>query len=170
MSQAEVESTGTQESVKQANPTVLYKKCQAIANNLWWSWHPDVANIFRDIDPIRWRQLDHNPIALLKEVTPDRLESRATEMALYSRINWAYRQLKSYMTDSRDSWGTTHAGVLALNRLPIFRPSLAFMNRFLSIPAAWEFCPATTSRAPVDWLCQWSPSVSTTTKAISSSG
>ena len=30
----------------------------------------------RDLDPIRWRQLDHNPIALLSEFTPERLEMR----------------------------------------------------------------------------------------------
>ena len=50
----------------------LYEKCQALAGNLWWSWHPEVVNLFRDLDPIRWRQLDHNPIALLKEFSPER--------------------------------------------------------------------------------------------------
>ena len=75
----------------------LHKKCQALANNLWWSWHPDVINLFRDIDPIRWRQLDHNPIALLREITPEQLELRASEIGLYTRINHAYRQLKYYI-------------------------------------------------------------------------
>jgi len=50
----------------------LYDKCVALASNLWWSWHPEVINLFRDLDPIRWRQLDHNPVALLKEFTPER--------------------------------------------------------------------------------------------------
>jgi hypothetical protein len=54
----------------------LYEKCMALAHNLWWSWQPEVTNLFRDIDPIRWRQLDHNPIALLREFTPDRLSIR----------------------------------------------------------------------------------------------
>ena len=34
---------------------------------------PEVINLFRDLDPIRWRQLDHNPIALLSEFTAERL-------------------------------------------------------------------------------------------------
>ncbi len=46
----------------------IYDKCIALASNLWWSWHPEVINLFRDLDPIRWRQLDHNPIALLSRV------------------------------------------------------------------------------------------------------
>ncbi|MDP6059210.1 MAG: DUF3417 domain-containing protein, partial [Pirellulaceae bacterium] len=66
---------------------VLYDKCMVLARNLWWAWHPEVINLFRDLDPIRWRQLDHNPIALLHEFTPERLAARASEMVLYSRIN-----------------------------------------------------------------------------------
>jgi starch phosphorylase len=61
------------------SPDSLYEKCWAVAHNLWWSWHPDVVNLFRDLDPIRWRQVDHNPIALLKEFTPEKLADRATE-------------------------------------------------------------------------------------------
>jgi starch phosphorylase len=89
----------------------LYDKCTALANNLWWSWHPEVINLFRDLDPIRWRQLDHNPIALLGEFTPERLASRVAEVVLYSRINQAYRQLKAYMAGKR-TWASTNAGVL----------------------------------------------------------
>ena len=76
------------------SPQNLYAKCMALARNLWWSWHPEVTNMFRELDPIRWRQLDHNPIALLSEFTPERLEARAAELVLYSRINQAYRRLK----------------------------------------------------------------------------
>jgi len=90
----------------------LYDKCQTLAHNLWWSWHPEVINLFRELDPIRWRQLDHNPIALLKEFTPERLEVRCSEMVLYSRVHHAFRQLKAYVSDSTKTWGTTHAGVL----------------------------------------------------------
>ena len=71
----------------------LYDKCWTLARNLWWTWHPEVINLFRDLDPIRWRQLDHNPVALLREFTAERLAQRAAEMVLYSRINYAHRRL-----------------------------------------------------------------------------
>jgi starch phosphorylase len=96
-----------------------YDKCLALANNLWWSWQPEVVNLFRDLDPIRWRQLDHNPIALLGEFTPERLEMRAAELVLYSRINHAYRRLKEYLS-SNQTWGTTHAGVLGSKPVAYF--------------------------------------------------
>ena len=49
----------------ESSPNDLYDKCMYLSRNLWWSWHPEVISLFRDLDPIRWRQLDHNPIALL---------------------------------------------------------------------------------------------------------
>ena len=69
----------------------LYGKCTALASNLWWSWVPEIQHVFRDLDPVRWRQLDHNPVALLNEFTPTRLYDRANEMVLFTRINQSYR-------------------------------------------------------------------------------
>lgn len=102
-----------------ASATTLYDKCMALASNLWWSWHSEVINLFRDLDPIRWRQLDHNPIALLSEFTPERLELRASELVLHSRINHAYRRLKEYMAET-PLWSRTHAGVLGSKPVAYF--------------------------------------------------
>ncbi len=98
---------------------ILYDKCTALARNLWWTWHPEVISLFRDFDPIRWRQLDHNPIALLKEFDPDRLARRAAEMVLHSRINYAYRRLHEYCR-SKNTWAATHAGVLGSKPVAYF--------------------------------------------------
>jgi starch phosphorylase len=97
----------------------LFDKCMALARNLWWSWQPEVINLFRELDPIRWRQLDHNPIALLSEFTPERLDMRAAELVLYSRINHAFRRLKEYMSVT-PAWGRTHAGVLGSKPVAYF--------------------------------------------------
>src|ERR1700737_58746 len=39
----------------------------ALARNLWWSWDYDSASLFRDLDPLRWSQLNHNPARLLTD-------------------------------------------------------------------------------------------------------
>ena len=114
-----IDSQITIPSHQEISAQSLYEKCQALAGNLWWSWHPEVINLFRDLDPIRWRQLDHNPIALLKEFTPERLDQRASEMVLYSRIHHAYRQLKDYLLNQQ-TWSRTHAGVLGANPVAYF--------------------------------------------------
>ncbi len=97
----------------------LYGKLQALADNLWWSWHPECDQLFRDIDPIRWRQLDHNPVALLREMTPEQLAERAGELVLHSRINYAYRRLQEYLDDSQ-TWAATNAGVLGAKPVAYF--------------------------------------------------
>ncbi|MGI9428172.1 MAG: alpha-glucan family phosphorylase [Bythopirellula sp.] len=122
MSQTEVPSP-TRKSLDtwtEITPQALYDKCNSLANNLWWSWHPDVVSLFRDLDPVRWRQLDHNPVAMLAKITPDQLAERASEMVLYTRINQAYRRLRDYLTNSHTTWGAREAGVLGSKPVAYF--------------------------------------------------
>jgi glycogen phosphorylase len=97
----------------------LYDRLWALARNLWWTWHPEIAVLFRDLDPIRWRQLSHNPIRLLAEFSLDRLAQRVNEMVLRSQINYAYRRLQEYL-HSEPAWGATHAGVLRVRPVAYF--------------------------------------------------
>jgi starch phosphorylase len=83
----------------------------ALARNVWWSWDHDTSSLFRDLDPVRWRQLNHNPISLLGEIPAAEIERRARELVLHSRINYAYRRHREYLEADR-TWGTRHAGVL----------------------------------------------------------
>jgi len=103
---------------QQASAT-LYDKCMALASNLWWTWNPEVITLFQDIDPLRWRALDHNPVAMLSEFTPERLQARAMELVLQSRINQAYRRLKEYMSTT-PLWAKTHTGVLGSKPVAYF--------------------------------------------------
>ena len=122
MSQVE---DGTVAAIERVNwteitPQALYNKLQSLASNLWWSWHPEVVSLFRDLDPVRWRQLDHNPIALLAEMSPELVAERAGEMVMYTRINQAHRRLKDYMADVHQTWGGIHAGVLGSKPVAYF--------------------------------------------------
>ena len=87
------------------------EKLWALARNLWWSWDQDSTGLFRDLDPVRWRELNHNPISLLAEIPLSKLERRAGELVLHGRINYAYRRQQEYLQADR-TWGATHAGVL----------------------------------------------------------
>ena len=83
----------------------------SLARNLWWSWDYDSTGLFLDLDPARWRQLNHNPVALLGEMPLAGIERRARELVLHGRINYAYRRQQEYLQADR-TWGATHAGVL----------------------------------------------------------
>jgi glycogen phosphorylase len=83
----------------------------SLARNVWWSWDYDSTSLFRDLDPVRWRELNHNPVSMLSEIPLAEVERRAGELVLHSRINYAYRRQLEYMGADR-TWGTRHAGVL----------------------------------------------------------
>jgi glycogen phosphorylase len=89
----------------------IQERLWALARNLWWSWDPESTSLFLDLDPIRWRELNHNPIALLSEIPLEEIERRAAEQVLHSRINYAYRRLREYLENDH-TWGTRHAGIL----------------------------------------------------------
>jgi glycogen phosphorylase len=88
-----------------------HQRLGVLARNLWWSWDDETIDLFREIDPLLWREVDYNPIALLEQIPSDRLEERAAQLLLHSRINYAYRRMQEYLTSSR-TWGARHAGVL----------------------------------------------------------
>ena len=89
----------------------VQERLWALARNLWWSWDHDAAGLFRDLDPLRWSQLNHSPVSLLNEFPLEKLEQRATELNLHGRINYAFRRLREYQ-DAERTWGARHAGVL----------------------------------------------------------
>jgi starch phosphorylase len=88
-----------------------HQRLLALAQNLWWSWDDDTSGLFRELDPVLWRELDYNPIALLQQLSIEKIEERASQLALHSRINYAYRRMQEYLT-SKHTWGARHAGVL----------------------------------------------------------
>ena len=89
----------------------LVDKLRELARNLWWTWQPNVIALFRELDPALWRKVDHNPVEFLKRLPAEQLERRAAEMALDSRIDYAFRRLAEYLKDT-DSWGAVHASIL----------------------------------------------------------
>jgi starch phosphorylase len=88
-----------------------HRRLAALAHNLWWSWDADATSLFRELDPVMWRELGNNPVALLQRIPVDRLEERASQLALHGRINHAYRRMQEYL-HSQHTWGAHRAGVL----------------------------------------------------------
>jgi glycogen phosphorylase len=89
----------------------IQERLWSLARNLWWSWDNDSTTLFHDLDPLRWRHLNHNPIALLAEIPLEGIERRARELVLHGRINYAYRRQIEYL-EADHTWGARHAGVL----------------------------------------------------------
>ena len=103
--------------------TKPHTRLRALAENLWWTWHPEVIGLFTDLNPQLWRQADHNPIDFLNQMTPEQIDERAAELVLHSRINYAFRRLNEYLEEEK-TWGSLHHGNLGN------RPAVYFSAEF----------------------------------------
>ncbi|HEX4962759.1 MAG TPA: alpha-glucan family phosphorylase [Thermoanaerobaculia bacterium] len=96
-----------------------YRKLQELAQNLWWSWQPDIRAIFRSLDPVLWRLVHHNPVAMLRRIREDEVSRRVQDLELQTRIDQAHRLLQQYLQGG-ESWGVTHAGPILARPVAYF--------------------------------------------------
>jgi glycogen phosphorylase len=72
-----------------------------LVSNLRWSWDAKTQEIFAAVDPERWEQVGHDPVALLGDVPPERLEELAKDEDFLARVRDAHRDLQRYLTEDR---------------------------------------------------------------------
>ena len=96
-----------------------FQKLRELAQNLWWSWQPDIRAIFRELEPETWRVVYHNPVALLQRVPPEEIYRRVQDLEMQTRINQAHHRLQSYLKGG-ESWGITHAGPILARPVAYF--------------------------------------------------
>jgi len=82
-----------------------------LARNLYWTWHPEIIEIFRDLDPSLWREVNHNPVEFFDRLDPKVLAEKTSELALDARVSLAFHQMQDYLKEP-GTWGARHAGVL----------------------------------------------------------
>src|SRR5713226_7485801 len=76
---------------------------ERLAWNYWWSWAPDGAETFRDLDPEVWEQCQHNPRALLVQASGLRVAERAADPSYAERVNKLTDRFDVYMNDTHPS-------------------------------------------------------------------
>src|ERR1700704_2435876 len=60
------------------SPASVRDALRTIAGNFWFSWLPGARALFEDLDPERFEALDHNPTALVNELSAEELAAHAT--------------------------------------------------------------------------------------------
>ncbi len=83
-------------SVRSYIPEAL-KPLDEIAHNLWWSWNSDAKKLYKDLDPVLWKQVHQNPVMLLSRMNYERLEELAKDKKILDRVGKLYSEFRSYM-------------------------------------------------------------------------
>jgi starch phosphorylase len=78
-------------------------RLRELAYNLWWSWHPEAQELYRQIDPVLWEQDYHNPVDFLRDVRQRRLEAAAASETYMQQYDQVMGEFDRYMSAS-DTW------------------------------------------------------------------
>ncbi|WNG91590.1 alpha-glucan family phosphorylase [Mycobacterium sp. ITM-2016-00318] len=75
---------------------------EALSVNLRWSWDKPTQELFKSIDPELWKQVGCDPVALLGQVSPKRLDELAADESFVGRLDHIVGQLDDYL--ARPLW------------------------------------------------------------------
>ena len=90
-----------------------------LAHNLWWSWNPEARALFETLDRTLWKLTSHNPVKLLRELSPERALSASTDLAFLRHYESVLLAFDSYMTAS-DTWFARHHPEMADSLIAYF--------------------------------------------------
>lgn len=85
-----------------------------LARNLWWTWDRAAQEVFRELSERGWRNLYHNAVAVLHEVSDYELRVRLQDRHFALQVQDVLRRFEQYLNSS-DTWGQKNAPAL-LNR------------------------------------------------------
>lgn len=74
-----------------------------LARNLRWSWNPETTRLFEQLDPGLWEATHHNPIRLLQEIDPVRLQAAARSEPYLAELQAAVDTLERHVS-ADDTW------------------------------------------------------------------
>ncbi|TDC42906.1 glycosyltransferase family 1 protein [Actinomadura sp. KC345] len=77
------------------------RQLEELVLNLRWSWHHETLDLFRAVDPALWQTVRHDPVRLLGEVAPERLERLAEDRRFLRRLQDTTEDLREYLTAPR---------------------------------------------------------------------
>ena len=92
---------------------------EELAANLRWSWHQPTLDLFRDIAPEVWDEQGKDPVGLLGEVAPTRLQELAGDAGFVARVQGLRADLHAYLSDPRWYQGL---GPAAASTIAYFSP------------------------------------------------
>jgi starch phosphorylase len=78
------------------------ERLRELVYNVWWCWHPDAIELLRRIDTKVWEETNHNPVALLANVSQERLNYLASDVSFLDHLERVIDSAEEYL--SEETW------------------------------------------------------------------
>ena len=79
------------------------RRLPELALDLWWTWNPQAREVFRRLDYPLWRQTAHNPVLMLRNVSPELLQMLSQDDRFLALYDGALEALDNARA-ARDTW------------------------------------------------------------------
>jgi len=73
-------------------------KLKDLAYNLWFSWNPDVRDLYREIDDDIWDSCGRNPVKFLESVKVAKVQAKSKDPDFIEKVNTAWKRLETYLS------------------------------------------------------------------------
>ena len=103
-----------------------------LARNLWWTWNQEAQELFSELSPRGWRNMYHNPVAILRDVSAYELRMRLQDPEFVDRVRYVLQLFHAYL-DEKQTWGQEHAPLLKDKPVAYFSMEFGFHE---SLPIA----------------------------------
>ncbi len=108
-----------------------------LSQNFYWSWQPEAASLFRELDPALWEKCEQNPRLLLKHIGGLRLWQKSDDAEYVSKLRGFAVKFEDYLSAKSNDFGkiTEHNPVAYFcaeygvhNSLPIYSGGLGILS------------------------------------------
>ncbi len=95
---------------------------------MWWSWSPEARAVFRAISVSLWRATDHNPVKMLRQVKPERLELLANDKGFLRKYHALIKSFDEYMDRVPGAGSRVSGGSKSKSRAAKASPKIAYFS------------------------------------------
>ena len=85
-----------------------------LAYNLWWSWHPEVRILFKQLNQEAWKASIHNPVKMLRDIPAEFLEAAENNAEYLRRYDIIMNRFRRYLNNKNSWFGEQYYGQQAL--------------------------------------------------------
>ncbi|PDW01254.1 alpha-glucan family phosphorylase [Candidatus Chloroploca asiatica] len=82
-------------------------RLRELAYNLWWTWHPEAQDLYRQIDPDLWELDYHNPVDFLRDVRQRKLEEASANAGYLKLYDAVMKSFDAYV-GAKKTWFRKH--------------------------------------------------------------